>query len=395
MDQLFSPEELTQLDAYHGPWWTYAAVSAVALPLTVALFARFATGPVYAWAERLAARVSPPAVLRRVGAALWGGPGLGAALVFAFAFFELFAVLTFPADVYFGYVRERDFGLTPQPLSGWLGDWLKGHVVGAFFLAALTLGLFGLARRLERWWLVLGVVGGVGLIGSAAIDPYRSQLYVTQRPLEAGALRTALEAQLARGGVEFSDIVVDETSSRSVRLQAYFAGRGPTRRIVLNDALLKALAPQGVAAAVAHEMGHVHEPRWPNLAASAVALLAFLAFVERLFRWCVARRWAGATQRGDVRALPLIVLTFDLAMAAASPLAAAHSRQRELDADEYAIHLTGDATVFRQMLVIAARTNRMHPAPPRWYVLKGVSHPPLAERLANVDRLARETVPGR
>ncbi len=366
-------------------------MTTVALPVLLAVFARFASAPLFAWSERVAARVTVPAALQRVAALLWGGPGLGAALLFAFAFLELFAALMFPWDVYFGFVREREFGLTPQPLSGWLTDWLKGKVVGAFFVAALTLGLFGLAKRLRWWWLVLGGVAALALVGSAAIDPYRSQLYVTQRPLEAGSLRSKLEAQLRAGGVEFSDIVVDETSGRSVRLQAYFAGRGPTRRIVLNDSLLKALDASQVAAAVAHEMGHVHERRWPNFVASGVGLIVFLALVEWLFRWSVRRKWAGITSRGDVRVLPLVVLGFDLAMLAASPLAGAHSRQRELDADRYAVALTGDAQAFRAMLWVAGKTNQMHPSPPRWYVLKGLSHPPLAERLAHVDRLASET----
>jgi STE24 endopeptidase len=36
------------------------------------------------------------------------------------------------------------------------------------------------------------------------------------------------------------------------------------------------------------------------------------------------------------------------------------------------------------MLVKAARVNKMDPEPPRWVVLKGMSHPPIGERLADL-----------
>ena len=45
------------------------------------------------------------------------------------------------------------------------------------------------------------------------------------------------------------------------------------------------------------------------------------------------------------------------------------------------------------MLVKLARINKADPKPPRWYVLKGMSHPPMGERLAvipNVDSVKKE-----
>ena len=37
------------------------------------------------------------------------------------------------------------------------------------------------------------------------------------------------------------------------------------------------------------------------------------------------------------------------------------------------------------MLVKAARVNKMDPEPPRWIVIKGLSHPPIGERISDIS----------
>jgi STE24 endopeptidase len=37
------------------------------------------------------------------------------------------------------------------------------------------------------------------------------------------------------------------------------------------------------------------------------------------------------------------------------------------------------------MLVKAARVNKMDPVPPRWIVIKGLTHPPIGERIADIS----------
>ncbi|MBI5482684.1 MAG: M48 family metalloprotease [Deltaproteobacteria bacterium] len=393
---MFNPAELAEIEAYHAPRYVYAAVDLVVWPVLLAVAARFLTRPLWRASERLAAwlgaklawaRRAP--VLRVVAAALdrmWQGPGWGAALLFALLFFELFTLLDLPWDIYFGYVREKQYGMSPMTPGAFAVDWLKGNTFVAVAVSSLAFGLFGLAKRLPAWWWVLGLVSSLVMVGSAAIDPYRARIYVVQEPLADGELKQRITALMEQAHIDFKDVLVDKTSAKTVRLQAYFAGTGPTRTINLNDSLLAALSTDEILAAVAHEAGHVHESRWPARIASALALLAFLYAVERLFRLTARRAWFGVTGRADVRVLPLIVLVFDLAMTAASPVSGALSREREYAADRSAVALTGDPAALRSMLVKAARTNKMHPSPPRWYVLKGMSHPPIGERIDAVGR---------
>jgi STE24 endopeptidase len=231
------------------------------------------------------------------------------------------------------------------------------------------------------------------LLVAAIIDPYRNRVFFEQQPLAEGSLRTSITRLMDRAGVSFADVVVEKTSVASKAIQGYFAGQGPTRTIVLTDTMVDTLDEGEILAVVAHEAGHIHEPKWPGRIASSLMLVALLFGIHRLLLHAAARGWFGATRFADIRTLPLIYLFIVLVITLADPLSGALSRQRESAADQYAVRLTGDPTAFRRMLVKAARLNKIDPEPPRWLVLKGMSHPPLAERLAAVPAERLTTVP--
>jgi STE24 endopeptidase len=217
------------------------------------------------------------------------------------------------------------------------------------------------------------------------LDPYRGQVYFPQAPLPPGTLRDRIAEVMVRAQVSFSDIRVESTSRATRKVQAYFAGQGPTRTIVLSDNLLRELSEPEIVAVVAHEAGHLRESQWPRRVASAVALLLCLLFIDRLLRHAARRGWFGATEFADIRTLPLISLTFYAVITFGGPIAAALSREGERQADRYAVELTGDPATYASMLRRAARINKIDPSPPIWIVL-GQSHPPMAERLEQVER---------
>ncbi|WP_163995419.1 M48 family metalloprotease [Pyxidicoccus caerfyrddinensis] len=394
MEPLFTAEQLAEIHAYHLPYYIRAAVDPFARLALQALLLGVLVQPLYR-----AARASSAGLERRLGVLrtapvsrafframdrLWGEAGWGTAVLFAL-FIDLFVKLVYlPVDVWFTYTLEHRHGLSNYTPGSYAWDLLKGHLLVAFCLAALVIGMYGLARRLRHWWLVLGVPVALLMLVSSALDPYRDLLYFKQKPLPAGSLREHMTALMARADIPFSDVLVAETSVASRRVQAWFAGQGPTRAIVLNDVILKELSEDEVLAAVAHEAGHVQEPKWPGRITASCALIALLFAIDRILRLSARRGWFGTTRFADIRTLPLISLLVIVVILLGNPISAAFSREREREADRYALRLTGDAESFRRMLVKAARVNKMDPEPPRWVVLKGMSHPPIGERLADL-----------
>jgi STE24 endopeptidase len=366
-EPIFTPEQLAEIQAYHWPHYVWGAVGDVVNLCIALLLMRFLVRPLY---TRCA----------RVPGGVWGPT-----LAFALSYYALTSLLYLPLDVWFDYVLEHRFGLSNDTPSSYALDYAKGHGLHALALSALAVGLFGLARRVRIWWALLGGVGAIVLLFSAALDPFRDAVYFTQTPLPAGELRDRITALMAKAQIEVGDVLVEGTSRSTVRIGAYFAGSGPTRRIVLNDSMLKQLTTDEMLAAVAHEAGHVHESRWPGALASAFTLIAFLFGVDRLLRLVSRKRWWGVEQPADIRSLPLVMTVFSLCAVIAAPISAAFSREREHQADVYALELTKNPDAFASMLVKAARVNKMDPDPPPWVTLKGRTHPSIRERLDAVE----------
>jgi STE24 endopeptidase len=394
MEPIFTPEQLAEIKTYHQPGYLYSAVDLVAYPALLLLVLAVLNRPFYRWAEASAAglerrfsflRTAPVSrVFFSALDRLWGEPGWGVALLFA-CYIELFFLALYsPFNVYFEYIREHRYQMSAHTPLTYTLDVLKSISLGALATSSLVVGMYGLARRLKRWWLVLGVPVALILLVAAVLDPYRNRIYFEQRPLAAGPLRASITRLMERAGVTFADVVVEKTSVASKRVQGYFAGQGPTRTIVLNDVMLERLDESEVLAVVAHEAGHIHEPKWPGRVASSLALVALLFTLHRLLGLAAARGWFGTTRFADIRTLPLIYLFIVLVFTLARPVSGALSREREREADRYALRLTGDPLAFRSMLVKAARVNKIDPEPPRWLVLSGMSHPPLGERVAAV-----------
>jgi STE24 endopeptidase len=392
MEPIFTPEQLAEIKAYHLPHYVWSGVSPLLylgiLGLILGVLARPFHRRAEACADWLSQRLSflrTAPVSRAFFKAmdlLWGESGWGTALLFAL-FVNLFITAVYlPANIYFGYVLEHQYGMSAYTPLRYALDELKDISLEALATSTLVLGLYGLARRVKRWWLVLGVPAALLLLVASALDPYRSRVFFDQTPLEHGPVRERITALMARADVSFADVLVEKTSVASKRVQAYFAGQGPTRTIVLNDTMLREFSPEEILAAVAHEAGHVHESKWPGRIASSLALVALLFVIDRLLRHAAARGWFGATRFADIRTLPLLWLLIFLVFSLSGPVSAAFSREREREADRYALRLTQDPSAFRRMLVKATRVNKMDPEPPRWLVLKGYTHPPMGERLA-------------
>ncbi len=394
MEPIFTPEQLAEIKAYSLPYYIRAAVNPFIYVGFLALMLGPLNAPLYRFAQagaswldaRLAFLRRTPGLRTLLKALdmMWGESGWGTALLFALYADISLKLVTAPSDFYFGYILEHRYGMSTYTPLAYVRDELKSLLAGIVIVSAMVLGLYGLARRLKRWWLVLGLPVALLMLVASALDPYRSRAFFDQTPLETGPLRTHLTELMARADIPFSDVLVEKTSIASNRIQAYFAGQGPTRTIVLNDVLLRQFTEAEVLAAVAHEAGHVNEPQWPARIASSLALVAFLFALDRLFRLSAARGWFGTTTFADTRTQPLIPLLLYVVMTVSAPVSAAFSREREREADRYALRLTKDPATFRQMLVKAARLNKMDPEPPRWVVIKGLTHPPIGERIGAI-----------
>ena len=236
----------------------------------------------------------------------------------------------------------------------------------------------------------LGRRHGVGGRGRLLFPVLVAPLFNRFEPVADPALAARVREVAELAGVRLARIEVADESRRSRRDNAYVAGMGPTRRMVLYDSLL-ATPPELVEQVVAHELGHVrrhHVARQlPVLAAVSLVVLVLLGAASR---WDGLFEAFGLAGPGDPVGLPLALLAVQVAGAGAAPLVALVSRAFEREADLDAL------TLLRRPDRVEAMLRRLHvhnlaDLDPGRLSRLAASHPPAAERIAFARAWDRST----
>jgi STE24 endopeptidase len=277
-------------------------------------------------------------------------------------------------------VRRRDFGLSEQSWVGWLTDQLTTLAVQAVLVSIAVAGAVWLAGRLgRRWWLV----GAPALVAIAAVfilvQPLVVQpLFNRFEPLPDRELATRIEQLAAELGVDVDDVLVADASRRTTTANAYVAGIGPTRRVVLYDTLLDGRFTEGeIEFVAAHELAHVERRHlWRGLA--WFALLAVPGVF--LLAWLTDRLGGlGPTL------VPLGLAFAFVWILVTQPLANAVSRRYEAEADWLALQATGDPASGVALERSFVTTALADPDPPGWITFWYGTHPTPMRRIAMVE----------
>jgi STE24 endopeptidase len=341
----------------------------------------------------LAARVARRLLPRR-------RPDLRARLVYAGALATASWLAGLPLAFINGYIVEQRFGLSRQTLPAWLADQLKAHAIGLALGLPLVEGLYAVLRGFPRyWWLVVSAAAIPLTTLMAQLFPVViAPRFNTYAPLDDEQLAGRLERLAARSGIDVAGVMTMDMSRRTSKANAFFAGLGATRRIVLSDTLLERFTPQEIEAVVAHEIAHqANRDLWRFIALGAALTLAISAAAHRVVGAFLARfgrDQLGTRELADIRSLPALGLAFSVAGLLLTPLQLAYSREIERRADAFALALTRDPDAFSSAMMKLAETNLADPAPSWLRVWLLYSHPPIVERVARAGA-ARPLDPAR
>jgi STE24 endopeptidase len=295
-------------------------------------------------------------------------------------------LLELPLAYYAGYVVEHRYGLSNQTRRGWFAEHLKGLAVGGVLNTLLLTGFYKLVRSYpRRWWLATSALSLPFTLLLAGLYPVLiAPLFNKYEPVGDAELEERVRAMSEREGVCVSQVLRMDMSRQTSKANAFFAGVGRTKRIVLADTLLEGFSPDEVAVVVAHELGHqVHRDTWKLAALSGVATFGGAYALHRLFPVVVRRATSrtGAAPLGDVATLPLVDLVTSVFGLLGMPLANAFVRRLERGADTYAVRLTMNPRAFIGAMRRLQRTNLADPDPPALVRLLLHSHPSLGERI--------------
>ena len=181
-------------------------------------------------------------MLRTFASSLARGRFYPTLLIYLVAFSLVTSLIQLPLSYYVGYVREHAFGLSTQHLSKWIGDQVKGALVG-LVIGALILWLpyLLLARSPSHWWLWTGVLSLPLIVIMFLVTPiWIAPLFNKFGPMQDKALEADVLATASRAGVEGARVFQVDKSVDTEKVNAYVTGIGNTKRIVLWDTLLDA-----------------------------------------------------------------------------------------------------------------------------------------------------------
>jgi STE24 endopeptidase len=352
--RFFSAEQVTLARRYHRPlYWAAAADLALATGFLAAL----------AWSA--AGSAFDPISL----------PWWARTLAYASIIVVLSAALRTPIAVWRGYLREQRFGFSTQTWRGWLIDRLKAVGINLVLVPPLLLALVALARALPGWWVVpaAAAFGLIVLLFSFLAPIVLAPLFNHYGPLDQEPLRSELQAFARAAGVPVEDVLVEDTSRRTRKANAYVTGLGKTRRLVVSDTLLAEASPAEMQTVVAHELGHRRMRHvLLGIVLSLVGVIASTVVVWALLGTTVA----------DAHRLPLLLLIALALTIVTGPAANALSRRWEQNADRFALELTHDQAAYEQALRRLAATNLSDLDPPKLIYLLLFTHPTPPQRLA-------------
>jgi STE24 endopeptidase len=342
----FTPEERERARRYHRP--LYVALL-VRLALVVAVYAALV-----GWS---------------VGGLGWAGDAAAWAAVVVTAA----TLVTFPLDLWRGYLRERRWELSTQTFGGWLVDRAKSLAVAVVLAAGAWTAFVGAARAWpHRWPLVASSGAALAVLVLTLLAPLLLEpLFNRFRPLADERLAGELRDLADEAGVPIRDVLVADASRRTVKSNAYVSGLGPTRRVVVWDTMLRSASEPELKLVVAHELAHRRERH--VLKGTLLGMAGAVAAV--LLLWAAL----GTPQPGDVALAALVLTGLELVTL---PFGAALSRRWERVADAYSLDLTHDPDAYVRAHLGLARANLSDLDPPRAAYVMLFTHPTPPERLA-------------
>lgn len=360
----FSQEEIARHGSYRrGAYLSYG----LGTLLTIVILIVLSRGPLVA-------------LLERAGNVRGGWP---VRVLLAASFLSVTLFLVALPMAYVRFRIDTDWGLATQTVGAWLADQGRSLGVGLVTGLLAALAFYGLVRWAKPWWLWGSATFVVLTVLLVFLYPLLiAPLFNRFTPLEDDGLRERVTVLAAEAGVPVKEVLVADASRRTTAENAYVAGIGASKQLVLYDTLLERGDDDATAFVVAHELGHrVHGHIFKRILLSSIGIVAgFLGLW-----WLRARagpwQWAGADGVSDPRALPLILLFTTLFTIVSLPIQNALSRAHEREADATAFSLTEDPDAAVKLFRRLAYSNLADLRPPAALEWLLFTHPPIPERI--------------
>lgn len=309
-------------------------------------------------------------------------------VVYPFAVGAVFYVFSLPQSYYYQFVLEEKFGFNRMDIKTFFVDQIKAIGLGVLFGVPLLAALLWIVEKTGDYWWLFGfaLIMGFQLFTAAIYPVFLAPLFNKFTPLADGTLKSRIEALAKKVNFKMAGIYTIDGSKRSSHSNAFFAGLGAMRRIVLFDTLIEKQSEDEIVGVIAHEMGHnVKKHIQKSLILSSVIMLLSFYVLSLCLKWPLFYSALGAFEPATHVGLVLFALFSSVFMFPISPIFTKISRHNEFEADEFSVHTTKEKEHLSSALVKLTKENLGNLTPHPWYSAYHYSHPTTLERVKAIE----------
>lgn len=311
-------------------------------------------------------------------------------VVYPFGVGLAFYLFGLPQSYYYQFVLEERFGFNRMDKKTFVLDQIKTIFLALLFGIPLMAALLWIIDVTgDYWWIFgFGLIAGFQLFTAAIYPVFLAPLFNKFTPLNEGTLKDRIEALAKQVGFHMAGIFTIDGSKRSSHSNAFFAGLGSMRRIVLFDTLVDKHTEDEIVGVIAHEMGHnVKKHIQKSLVLSSLVTLGLLYVASFCLKWPLFFDAFRAGEPNVAVGLVLFALFSSVFLFPISPLFTKISRHNEFEADEFSVKTTKEKEHLKNALVKLTKENLGNLTPHPLYSAYHYSHPTTIERVNAIEKV--------
>ncbi|MCB0736301.1 MAG: M48 family metallopeptidase [Bacteroidetes bacterium] len=315
------------------------------------------------------------------------GDTLWLSLVYFGVLFFASDIMGIPFGLYATFVIEEKFGFNKTTPTTYFIDKIKSYAMtiilggGIMYVLLLLITSIGEQFWLYAWAVMVAIMIFTNFFYTTLFVPIFNKL----TSLEDGELRTEIEKLAAKLNFPLTKIQVMNASKRTSKGNAYFAGFGKKKSIVLFDTLIEKHEVDELVGILAHEIGHYKKKHIIGNMVQGIALNGLMLW---LLSWFIFNPELSMALGADQLYIHLNLIAFGILYGPISMITGlignVISRKNEYEADAYAIEHTKPEALKTALIRLSTDSLsdlKPHPA----YVFMHYSHPTLLQRLKAIN----------
>ncbi len=311
-------------------------------------------------------------------------------LIFAGILLFMVEILKIPFSAYSIFVIEAKFGFNRMNVKTFISDLLKSWIVGAIIGAAVfsVIIWFFISFGKSAWLYAFAAVVIFELLLTFVYPVVIMPLFNKFTPLEDGELKNSVEEYAKKENFKMKGLFKMDNSKRSSKSNAFFAGFGKFRRIVLFDTLIEKHTVDELTSVLAHEMGHFKLGHVIRQMIFGFITMAFMFFLLSLF---INSSWLFEAFRMSNQSVYAGIIFFGFLYSPISMvigiISSRLSRKHEFEADKYAVMTYKKPEAMIDALKKLSVDNLSNLYPHSFKVFLEYSHPPVLERIKAIRNI--------